>query len=164
MEIFAPDVPPQVSLPHSVDAAVPVTEAAGTEISQVYIGTCTNGRLDDLRIAARILAGKHVSPNCRLLVCPPSRKVLADALSEGIILQLVEAGAAVLPPGCGPCPGTHLGVPGDGENVLSTANRNFKGRMGNNKSGIYLASPATCAASALEGRIADPRPHLKGRQ
>jgi len=160
IEIYAPGVSPQVSLPHSVDSAVPVTEAAGTEIRQVYIGTCTNGRLDDLRIAARILAGKKVSANCRLLVCPPSRNVLADALAEGIILQLVEAGAAILPPGCGPCPGTHLGVPGDGENVLSTANRNFKGRMGNNKSGVYLASPATCAASALEGRIADPRPYL----
>jgi 3-isopropylmalate/(R)-2-methylmalate dehydratase large subunit len=164
IEMYAPDVPPQVSLPHSVDAAVPVTEAAGTEISQVYIGTCTNGRLDDLRIAARILAGNHVSPNCRLLVCPPSRNVLADALAEGIILQLVEAGATILPPGCGPCPGTHLGVPGDGENVLSTANRNFKGRMGNNKSGVYLASPATCAASALEGRITDPRPYLSRKQ
>ncbi|MBL3539777.1 3-isopropylmalate dehydratase large subunit [Aminivibrio sp.] len=164
IDIDASRVPPQVSPPHSVDTAVPVTEAAGTEISQVYIGTCTNGRLDDLRIAARILAGKKVSPNCRLLVCPPSRKILADAMAEGILLQLVEAGATILPPGCGPCPGTHLGVPGDGENVLSTANRNFKGRMGNNKAGVYLASPATCAAGALEGRIADPRPFLTGKK
>lgn len=163
LEIDASKVPPQVALPHSVDSAVPVTEAAGTEVSQVYIGTCTNGRLDDLRIAARILSGRKVSPNCRLLVCPPSRKIMADAIAEGILLQLVEAGAAILPPGCGPCPGTHLGVPGDGENVISTANRNFKGRMGNNKAGVYLASPATCAASALEGRITDPRPFLQGR-
>ena len=164
VEIDASKVPPQVALPHSVDSVVAVTEAAGTEVSQVYIGTCTNGRLDDLRIAARILSGRKVSPNCRLLVCPPSRKIMADAITEGILLQLVEAGAAILPPGCGPCPGTHLGVPGDGENVISTANRNFKGRMGNNKAGVYLASPATCAASALEGRIADPRPYLQGRQ
>lgn len=162
VEIDASKVPPQVALPHSVDSAVAVSEAAGTEVSQVYIGTCTNGRLDDLGIAARILAGRRVSPNCRLLVCPSSRKVLADAISNGTLLQLVDAGATILPPGCGPCPGTHLGVPGDGENVISTANRNFKGRMGNNKAGVYLASPATCAASALEGRIADPRPYLRG--
>lgn len=163
VEIDASTVPPQVSLPHSVDSAVAVTEAEGTEVSQVYIGTCTNGRLDDLRIAASILAGKKISANCRLLVCPPSRKIMADAIAEGILLQLVEAGATILPPGCGPCPGTHLGVPGDGENVISTANRNFKGRMGNNKAGVYLASPATCAASALMGRIADPRPYLRGK-
>ncbi|MDD3516366.1 MAG: aconitase family protein, partial [Synergistaceae bacterium] len=133
----------------------------GTEIHQAYIGTCTNGRLEDLRIAARVLAGRRISGNCRLLVCPPSRKVLTEALAEGIIAQLVEAGATLLPPGCGPCPGTHLGVPGDGERVISTANRNFKGRMGNNKAEIYLASPATCAASALEGKIADPRKYLR---
>lgn len=164
LEIDASTIPPQVALPHSVDSVVPVTEAAGTEISQVYIGTCTNGRLDDLRIAAGILKGKKVSPHCRLLVCPPSRKVLADALVEGIITDLVEAGAALLPPGCGPCPGTHMGVPGDGEKVLSTANRNFKGRMGNNKSSIFLASPATCAASALAGKITDPRPLPAGKK
>lgn len=153
-------IPPQISCPHAVDSVFPVSDVAGTEIAQVYIGTCTNGRLDDLRTAARILSGRKISPNCRLLVCPASRKVLSDALAEGIVAQLVEAGATLLPPGCGPCPGTHLGVPGDGENVLSTANRNFKGRMGNNKSSVYLASPATCAASALEGKIADPREYL----
>ncbi|MDD4364517.1 MAG: 3-isopropylmalate dehydratase large subunit [Synergistales bacterium] len=158
--IDASAIPPQVSRPHSVDSVVPVTEVTGTEIHQAYIGTCTNGRLEDLRIAARVLAGRRISGNCRLLVCPPSRKVLTEALAEGIIAQLVEAGATLLPPGCGPCPGTHLGVPGDGERVISTANRNFKGRMGNNKAEIYLASPATCAASALEGKIADPRKYL----
>lgn len=160
MEIDAAKIPPQVSRPHAVDSVVPVMEVSGTEINQAYIGTCTNGRLDDLRVAARILSDRRVSANCRLLVCPPSRKVLTEALAEGVISRLVKAGAVILPPGCGPCPGTHLGVPGDGENVISTANRNFKGRMGNNKSGIYLASPATCAASALEGRIADPRKYL----
>jgi len=159
--IDASAIPPQVSRPHSVDSVVPVTEVTGTEIHQAYIGTCTNGRLEDLRIAARVLAGRRISGNCRLLVCPPSRKVLTEALAEGIIAQLVEAGATLLPPGCGPCPGTHLGVPGDGERVISTANRNFKGRMGNNKAEIYLASPATCAASALEGKIADPRKYLR---
>lgn len=153
-------IPPQISCPHAVDSVFPVSDVAGTEIAQVYIGTCTNGRLDDLRTAARILSGREISANCRLLVCPASRKVLSEALAEGIVAQLVEAGATLLPPGCGPCPGTHLGVPGDGENVLSTANRNFKGRMGNNKSSVYLASPATCAASALEGKIADPREYL----
>ncbi len=159
--IDASAIPPQVSRPHSVDSVVPVTEVTGTEIHQAYIGTCTNGRLEDLRIAARVLAGRRISGNCRLLVCPPSRKVLTEALAEGIIAQLVEAGATLLPPGCGPCPGTHLGVPGDGERVISTANRNFKGRMGNNKAEIYLASPATCAASALEGKITDPRKYLR---
>lgn len=159
--IDASAIPPQVSRPHSVDSVVPVTEVTGTEIHQAYIGTCTNGRLEDLRIAARVLAGRRISGNCRLSVCPPSRKVLKEALAEGIIAQLVEAGATLLPPGCGPCPGTHLGVPGDGEKVISTANRNFKGRMGNNKAEIYLASPATCAASALEGKIADPRKYLR---
>lgn len=159
--IDASAIPPQVSRPHSVDSVVPVAEVTGTEIHQAYIGTCTNGRLEDLRIAARVLAGRRISGNCRLLVCPPSRKVLTEALAEGIIAQLVEAGATLLPPGCGPCPGTHLGVPGDGERVISTANRNFKGRMGNNKAEIYLASPATCAASALEGKIADPRTYLR---
>ncbi len=159
--IDASAIPPQVSRPHSVDSVVPVTEVTGTEIHQAYIGTCTNGRLEDLRIAARVLAGRRISGNCRLLVCPPARKVLTEALAEGIIAQLVEAGATLLPPGCGPCPGTHLGVPGDGERVISTANRNFKGRMGNNKAEIYLASPATCAASALEGKITDPRKYLR---
>lgn len=162
MEIDVTSLPPQVSCPHSVDAVVPVTEVEGTEISQVYIGTCTNGRLDDLRIAAGILEGRKISPHCRLLVCPPSRKVLMDALAEGLIFKIVEAGGTILPPGCGPCPGTHQGIPGDGERVISTANRNFKGRMGNNKAEIYLASPATCAASALEGKIADPRKFSSG--
>jgi 3-isopropylmalate/(R)-2-methylmalate dehydratase large subunit len=159
--IDASRIPPLVSRPHAVDSVVPAADLAGTAVSQVYIGTCTNGRLDDLRIAADILDGRRVSANCRLLVCPASRGTLLAALEEGVISTLAAAGAVILPSGCAACPGTHLGVPGDGENVISTANRNFKGRMGNNRASIYLASPATCAASALEGRIADPRAYIR---
>jgi 3-isopropylmalate/(R)-2-methylmalate dehydratase large subunit len=153
---------PQVARPHAVDNVVPVSEALGTKIEQVFIGTCTNGRLDDLRVAAGILEGRKVSKGVRLLVCPASREVMLQSMKEGILPALVEAGATVIPPGCGPCPGTHQGIPSDGERVLSTANRNFKGRMGNNRAEIFLASPATCAASALEGRIVDPREFFEG--
>jgi 3-isopropylmalate/(R)-2-methylmalate dehydratase large subunit len=149
---------PQVAKPHTVDNAVPVTEVAGTPIQQAVLGTCTNGRLEDLREAAAILRGRKVHPDVRLIVAPASRRVYLEALSDGTLASLVEAGAAVVTPGCGPCVGTHNGIPSDGENVISTANRNFKGRMGNNKAFIYLASPATVAASALAGCIADPRP------
>lgn len=160
IELAVADVPPSVSCPHAVDAVSPVSEVAGTPIEQVYIGTCTNGRLDDLQIAAAILKGRKIAAGVRLLVCPPSRRVLEDAIADGSAGALLASGATLIPPGCGPCPGTHLGVPGDGERAISTANRNFKGRMGNNKSFVYLASPATCAATALEGRIADPRKYL----
>lgn len=152
---------PQIALPHAVDNVCPVKKVEGTEIQQIFIGTCTNGRLEDLRAAASILRDKHISSSCRLIVGPASREVLREAIREGIIEVLLQAGATIIPPGCGPCPGTHLGVPGDGEKVLSTANRNFKGRMGNNKASIYLASPMTCAASALRGCISDPREFLE---
>jgi 3-isopropylmalate dehydratase, large subunit (EC 4.2.1.33) len=129
----------------------------GTPIQQVYIGTCTNGRLEDLRIAASILKGKKRHPDTRLIVIPASRQIYLEALREGLLEVFVMAGACVLGPGCGPCMGTHEGILGDGEACLSTQNRNFKGRMGNPEGFIYLSSPATAAASVIKGEIADPR-------
>jgi 3-isopropylmalate/(R)-2-methylmalate dehydratase large subunit len=152
---------PQVAKPHTVDNVSPIGEVAGTPVQQCVIGTCTNGRLEDLRIAASILKGRKVHPQTRLIVAPSSRQVFLDAIKEGIITTLVEAGAAMVTPGCGPCVGTHNGVPSDGENVIATSNRNFKGRMGNNKAFIYLGSPATVAASAIAGQISDPRENLR---
>jgi 3-isopropylmalate/(R)-2-methylmalate dehydratase large subunit len=153
---------PQIARPHSVDNVSPVEEVAGTPIAQGFLGTCTNGRLEDLGVAARILAGRRVHPDVRFIVAPASRQILLDAIAAGYIQTLLEAGAALVTPGCGPCVGTHNGVPSDGENVISTANRNFKGRMGNSKAFVYLGSPATVAASVIEGVITDPRPYLEG--
>jgi len=147
------ELEPQVAAPFRVDNVRPVSELAGLKIDQAFIGTCTNGRLEDLEAAAGILKGKKV--RARTLVIPASREVLLDALKRGIIQTLVEAGAMICPPGCGPCLGAHMGVLAEGEVCVSTSNRNFPGRMG--KGGlVYLASPATVAASALQGRLAVP--------
>jgi len=148
---------PQVAKPHTVDNVSPISEVAGIPIQQGVIGTCTNGRIEDLRIAAGILKGRKVDKNTRLIVAPASRQVMLEAMREGLLEIFLEAGAAIVTPGCGPCVGTHNGVPSNGENVISTANRNFKGRMGNNKAFIYLGSPATVAASVIFGKITDPR-------
>lgn len=150
------DLEPQVSVPHFPDSVVPVSEVEGLRIDQAFIGSCTNSRLEDLHAAAQILKGKRVAPHVRLIIAPASKRVFEAALADGTLQILSEAGAAFITSGCGPCVGTHLGVPGDGEVIISSANRNFKGRMGNPNSNIYLSSPAVIAASALYGEIANP--------
>lgn len=160
VELDACSLEPMVSGPHKVEAADAVGKFEGIEIDQAFIGTCTNGRLEDLLAAARVLRGRKVSPRCRLVVAPASRKVLMDAVECGAVKAIVAAGGVVLPPGCGPCLGAHGGVLGPGEVCISTGNRNFRGRMGSEEAEIYLASPSTVAASAVEGRIADPRRYI----
>jgi len=157
IEYDVSDLAPQIAKPHTVDNVVPVTEVVGKRIDQALVGTCTNGRLEDLEAAAEILRGKHIAPHVRLLVLPASREILLEAIAKGVVSDLVAAGATLLNPGCGPCLGAHEGCMAPGEVTISTANRNFKGRMGSKEAFTYLASPATVAASALKGVITDPR-------
>ena len=156
-EVPLSNLPPQVAMPHEVDQVGSVTDVEGLAIDQAFIGSCTNGRIEDLVAAAELLDGKHIASGVRLLVVPASRAVLQEAMKTGVLASLVDAGASVLTPGCGPCFGGHGGLLGPGERCIGTHNRNFIGRMGSAEAEIYLASPATVAASALAGQIADPR-------
>jgi len=152
---------PQVSRPHSVDNVTSVDKLKGVKIDQAFLGTCTNARLQDLKIAASILKSRKIASGVKFIVAPSSKEIFLSALRLGLIEVFTKAGAVIVSPGCGPCVGTHSGIPADGEIVISTANRNFKGRMGNPNAFIYLASPATVSASAIKGRIADPREYIK---
>jgi 3-isopropylmalate/(R)-2-methylmalate dehydratase large subunit len=158
--IDASALEPMVASPHAVDNVAPISLVAGTKIDQVFIGTCTNGRLQDMATIAHFLRNKKRHPSVRLIVAPASQEVLSAAIKAGYIKTIVAAGAMLLPPGCAACLGVHQGILGDNEACISTANRNFRGRMGNPEASIYLASPATAAASALTGKITDPREML----
>jgi len=153
----AADLEPYIACPHSMDNVKPLSQVAGTRVQQAFLGTCTNGRLEDLAAAAAIVRGQQVAPGTRLLVIPASSEVLNDALRLGYIQTLTAAGAMIGVPGCGPCMGNHMGIPAPKEVTISSANRNFQGRMGTRDAEIYLASPAVVAASAIKGVIADPR-------
>ncbi len=155
--IDAAKTEPLVALPDSVDNVKTVREVEGTDIQEVFIGSCTNGRIQDLRIAAKILKDRRINPDVKLIVTPASRETLITAIQDGTLATIIKAGASLTPPGCGVCFGALGGVPADDERILTTTNRNFAGRTGNPKSGTYLASPATAAATALKGVISDPR-------
>jgi 3-isopropylmalate/(R)-2-methylmalate dehydratase large subunit len=158
LEVDAARLEPQVAHPHQVDNVRPLSKSLGIPIDQVFLGSCTNARIEDLRVAARILEGRSLK--ARLIVTPASSEVYRQAVREGLLEVFLEVGAVVTPPGCGACFGALGGVPADAERVFSTSNRNFRGRMGNPQAEIYLGSPATAAATAVEGRIADPRDYL----
>jgi 3-isopropylmalate/(R)-2-methylmalate dehydratase large subunit len=157
IQIDVSDLEPQIACPHTVDNVKAIGKTVGIKVHQVVIGSCTNGRLDDLETAAAILKGKKVARGTRMLVFPASGKIYQQAISKGLVTDFMAAGAVVMNPGCGPCLGVHEGALGDGEVALSTTNRNFKGRMGNPNSEVYLCSPAVAAASAVTGMITDPR-------
>ncbi len=151
------ELEPQIACPHNVDNVKPVSEVEGTHIDQVFLGSCTNGRLSDLRTAAKIIKGKDISKNVRMLVIPASREVYSKAMDEGLLKTFVDSGALVCNPCCGPCLGGHIGLIGPGEVSLSTSNRNFKGRQGSSDAEVYLSSAAVAASSAVKGKITDPR-------
>lgn len=155
IKINASDIKHTVSCPHTVDNTKTVDELGEIKVNQVYVGTCTNGRIEDLRVVNDILKGNKVKDSVRMLICPASKEIYLKALDEGLIKNFIEAGATILPPGCGPCVGVHAGILADGEVCLTTQNRNFQGRMGNTKGFIYLSSPYVAAYTALRGYIAD---------
>ena len=157
VRVDAQALAPQVACPHTVDNVKPVDAVIGTRVHQIVIGSCTNGRLDDIEAAARIMRGRKLAKGTRMLVFPASARVFQEALDKGYVMDLMKAGAVVMNSGCGPCLGVHEGALGDGEVALSTTNRNFKGRIGNPSSEVYLCSPEVAAASALTGVISDPR-------
>ena len=157
IEIDASTLVPQIACPHTVDNVKPIDDVAGTPVNQIVIGSCTNGRLDDIEMAARFLKGKKVAKGVRMLVFPATARIFREAMKKRYIQTLMDAGAVVVNSGCGPCLGVHQGALADNDVALATTNRNFKGRMGSPQSNVYLGSPATVAASAIEGRIADPR-------
>jgi 3-isopropylmalate/(R)-2-methylmalate dehydratase large subunit/methanogen homoaconitase large subunit len=160
VEIDVTNLPPLVACPPDVNNVVPVEQVEHIQIDQVFLGTCTNGRLDDLAVAAHILRGKTIHPDIRMVIIPASREIYLEAMRLGYLEIFAQAGASVGTPGCGPCIGRHFGVLGPGERALTTMNRNFTGRMGDPTAEIYLGSPATVAATALTGRISDPRNFL----
>ncbi|MBU1887819.1 MAG: 3-isopropylmalate dehydratase large subunit [Candidatus Omnitrophica bacterium] len=161
LEYDVSKIEPQIAKPHTVDNVTPIKKAKGIKVDEAFIGTCTNGRLEDLTIAASILKDRRVHKYVKLIIAPASKAIFEEAVKKGLISIFIKAGACIVAPGCGPCVGTHNGVLSKGENAISTANRNFKGRMGNPEAFIYLASPATVSASAIEGKIADPRKYIK---
>jgi 3-isopropylmalate/(R)-2-methylmalate dehydratase large subunit len=162
LEVDLGKLEPQVALPYSVDNVKPVNEAGEVKVDQVFIGSCTNGRLEDLKTAAEILNKAKVNPNTRLIVIPASQRVYLEAERKGYIRTLIKAGGVICNPNCGPCLGGHMGILADEEVCASTSNRNFVGRMGSTKSKVYLVSPETAAATAIEGRLTDPRSYVKG--
>ncbi len=161
IEIDLSEIVPMVARPHSVDNVSPISEVAGKKVDQVLIGTCTNGRLDDLKVALDVMGDEAVNEGVRLLVAPASQRVMEQAIERGYIERFVRAGAVILPPGCGPCLGAHQGLMADGEVCASTSNRNFPGRMGAKGSEVYLMSPASAALCAIRGEIGDVRKYLR---
>jgi homoaconitase/3-isopropylmalate dehydratase large subunit len=148
---------PLAARPHAVDNVVPASAVGDIRIDQAFLGSCTNGRIEDFRVAAAILDGRQIAPGVRMIVTPASAQVMDMAMAEGLIQTMIRAGCVITTPGCGACAGLHLGVLGDGEVCIASSSRNFQGRMGNPNASIYLGSPATVAASAVAGRIVDPR-------
>ncbi|HDI78440.1 MAG TPA: 3-isopropylmalate dehydratase large subunit, partial [Desulfobacteraceae bacterium] len=156
IDIDLNSIEPQIALPHSPDNVAPVSEVKDVKIDQVFIGSCTNGRIEDLRVASQVLKGKRVLKGLRLIIIPGSQQIYKKALSEGLLDIFINAGAIICPPTCGPCLGGHMGLLAKGEVCLSTSNRNFRGRMGHPESEIYLCGPAVAAASSITGKITSP--------